>query len=94
MKQRLSHFVIVDGGLAGVGATNAPRDARARVTLLGRTILTPGQVASPPREVLRNQSHTHMLAPGGTSTNETGTGQSASAGILALASFLGTASNP
>jgi len=67
---RVPHVVIVGGGFGGLAAARALRRAPARVTLIDRTnhhlfqpllyqvatsVLTPGQIGSPLREILRRQ---------------------------------------
>ena len=76
MNDRNPHVVIVGGGFGGLAAAKALKDSRAHVTLLDRTnhhlfqpllyqvaisVLTPGQIASPIRGILKNQRNTTVL---------------------------------
>jgi NADH:quinone reductase (non-electrogenic) len=70
------HIVIVGGGFGGLAAAKALRNTSARVTLIDRTnhhlfqpllyqvataVLTPGQIATPIRSILRNQENTTVI---------------------------------
>jgi NADH dehydrogenase FAD-containing subunit len=76
MKARKPHVVIVGGGFGGLAAAKALKNAPARITLLDRTnhhlfqpllyqvaisVLTPGQIASPIRGILRRQRNTTVI---------------------------------
>src|SRR5215472_12105172 len=69
-------IVIVGGGFAGLAAAKALRKTPAKVTLIDRTnhhlfqpllyqvatsVLTPGQIATPLRSILRNQKNTTVI---------------------------------
>jgi NADH dehydrogenase len=70
------HVVIVGGGFGGLAAARALRRARVQVTLIDRTnhhlfqpllyqvatsVLTPGQIGSPLREIFRRQKNTMVI---------------------------------
>jgi NADH dehydrogenase len=70
------HVVIVGGGFAGLAAARALRRARVHLTLIDRTnhhlfqpllyqvatsVLTPGQIGSPLREILRKQKNATVI---------------------------------
>jgi NADH:ubiquinone reductase (H+-translocating) len=76
MGDRLSHVVIVGGGFGGLAAAKALKNAPVRVTLFDRSnhhlfqpllyqvatsVLTPGQIGSPIRNILRKQSNTTVV---------------------------------
>src|SRR6266566_2493937 len=76
MKVRKPHVVIVGGGFGGLAAAKALKNAPARVTLIDRSnhhlfqpllyqvatsVLTPGQIGSPIRNILRKQRHTTVV---------------------------------
>src|SRR5271156_1093946 len=76
MTDRIPKVVIVGGGFGGLGAVAALKKAPAQVTLIDRanhhvfqpllyqaatSVLTPGQIASPIREMLRNQKNTTVI---------------------------------
>jgi NADH:quinone reductase (non-electrogenic) len=76
MPQLLPRIVIVGGGFGGLAAAKALRRTPAAVTLIDRTnhhlfqpllyqvataVLTPGQIGSPIRGILRNQRNTTVL---------------------------------
>src|SRR5262245_62220086 len=76
MSEHYPHVVIVGGGFGGLAAAKALKNAPVRVTLLDRTnhhlfqpllyqvaisVLTPGQIASPIRAILRNQKNTTVI---------------------------------
>ncbi len=76
MSNRVPEVVIVGGGFGGLAATKALKKAPVRVTLIDRanhhvfqpllyqvatSILTPGQIASPIREVLGKQKNVTVL---------------------------------
>src|SRR5215471_617542 len=76
MSEHYPHVVIVGGGFGGLAAAKALKNAPARVTLVDRTnhhlfqpllyqvaisVLTPGQIASPIRGILRNQRNTTVI---------------------------------
>ena len=76
MSEHLPVVVIVGGGFAGLSAAKELRKAPVQVLLIDRTnhhlfqpllyqvatsLLTPGQIASPLREILRNQRNTTVL---------------------------------
>jgi NADH:ubiquinone reductase (H+-translocating) len=76
MNNRVSEVVIVGAGFGGLAAAKALKKARARVTLIDRTnhhlmqpllyqvatsILAPGQIASPIREILGKQKNVAVL---------------------------------
>src|SRR5277367_81561 len=73
MAEKIPTVVIAGGGFAGLSAAKALRKAPVRVILIDRTnhhlfqpllyqvatsVLAPGQIASPIREILRNQKNT------------------------------------
>ena len=75
-KNQLARVVIVGGGFAGLAAAKALRNTAAKVILIDRTnhhlfqpllyqvatsVLTPGQIASPIRNILRNQKNTTIV---------------------------------
>jgi NADH:ubiquinone reductase (H+-translocating) len=75
-KNQLARVVIVGGGFAGLAAAKALRNTAAKVILIDRTnhhlfqpllyqvatsVLTPGQIASPIRSILRNQKNTTIV---------------------------------
>jgi NADH:ubiquinone reductase (H+-translocating) len=70
------HIVIVGGGFGGLAAAKALRNTSAQVTLIDRTnhhlfqpllyqvataVLTPGQIATPIRSILRDQENTTVI---------------------------------
>src|SRR5712691_10935532 len=70
------NIVIVGGGFGGLAAAKALRKTPAEIVLIDRTnhhlfqpllyqvataVLTPGQIGSPIRGILRNQSNTNVL---------------------------------
>src|SRR5215813_6461606 len=72
-RAQLPHVVIVGGGFGGMAAARALRNAPARVTVLDRrnhhlfqpllyqvatSVLGPGEIASPIRQLLRKQRNT------------------------------------
>ena len=76
MRDRISHVVIVGGGFGGLAAAKALRNAAAHITLIDRSnhhlfqpllyqvataVLTPGQIGSPIRNILRRQSNTTVI---------------------------------
>src|SRR5215813_13006446 len=76
MSDRDPRVVIVGGGFGGLAAAKALKNARARVLLIDRTnhhlfqpllyqvaisVLTPGQIASPIRGILRKQKNTTVI---------------------------------
>jgi len=76
MSDRNPRVVIVGGGFGGLAAAKALKNARARVVLIDRTnhhlfqpllyqvaisVLTPGQIASPIRAILRSQRNTTVI---------------------------------
>jgi len=76
MTHQLPHVMIVGGGFAGLAAGKALRKTPAKVILIDRTnhhlfqpllyqvatsVLTPGQIATPIRSILRNQKNTTVL---------------------------------
>src|SRR6202162_442432 len=76
MGDRIPHVVIVGGGLGGLAAAKALKNAPARVTLIDRSnhhlfqpllyqvatsVLTPGQIGSPIRNILRKQGNTTVV---------------------------------
>src|SRR5215467_12198305 len=76
MSDRDPRVVIVGGGFGGLAAAKALKNARARVLLIDRTnhhlfqpllyqvaisVLTPGQIASPIRAILRRQRNTTVI---------------------------------
>jgi NADH dehydrogenase FAD-containing subunit len=76
MTHQLPHAMIVGGGFAGLAAGKALRKTPAKVILIDRTnhhlfqpllyqvatsVLTPGQIATPIRSILRNQKNTTVL---------------------------------
>jgi NADH dehydrogenase len=76
MSQHLPIIVIVGGGFGGLAAAKALKRAPARVILIDRTnhhlfqpllyqvatsVLTPGQIGSPIRGILRKQENTTVL---------------------------------
>src|ERR1700679_1588333 len=76
MSESLPRVVIVGGGFAGLAAAKALRKTPARIILIDRSnhhlfqpllyqvatsVLTPGQIGSPLRGVLRNQPNTTVL---------------------------------
>jgi NADH dehydrogenase len=73
---RAPHVVIVGGGFGGLAAAKALKHTSAHITLVDRTnhhlfqpllyqvatsVLTPGQIASPIRGILRNQKNTTVI---------------------------------
>ena len=75
-KNQLARVVIVGGGFGGLAAAKALRSAPARVILIDRTnhhlfqpllyqvatsVLTPSQIATPIRSILRNQKNTTIV---------------------------------
>jgi NADH dehydrogenase FAD-containing subunit len=76
MDDRIPHVVIVGGGFGGLAAAKALKNAPARVTLIDRSnhhlfqpllyqvatsVLTPGQIGSPIRNILRKQGNTTVV---------------------------------
>jgi len=76
MDDRIPRVVIVGGGFGGLAATRALRKTPARVILIDRTnhhlfqpllyqvatsVLTPGQIASPIRGILRSQENATVV---------------------------------
>jgi NADH dehydrogenase len=76
MGDRIPHVVIVGGGFGGLAAAKALRNAPAHITLIDRSnhhlfqpllyqvatsVLTPGQIGSPIRNILRKQSNTTVI---------------------------------
>src|SRR5580658_5211475 len=76
MSDGLPRVVIVGGGFGGLAAAKALRKTPARITLIDRSnhhlfqpllyqvatsVLTPGQIGSPIRSVLRKQSNTTVI---------------------------------
>jgi len=76
VSERLPVVVIAGGGFAGLSAAKELRKAPVQVLLIDRTnhhlfqpllyqvatsLLTPGQIASPLREIVRNQRNTTVL---------------------------------
>jgi NADH dehydrogenase len=76
MTHQLPNVVIVGGGFAGLAAAKALRKTPAKVILIDRTnhhlfqpllyqvatsVLTPGQIATPIRNILRNQKNTTVI---------------------------------
>jgi NADH dehydrogenase FAD-containing subunit len=76
MGDRIPHVVIVGGGFGGLAAAKALKHAAARVTLIDRSnhhlfqpllyqvatsVLTPGQIGSPIRNILRKQQNTTVV---------------------------------
>jgi len=76
MGDRIPHVVIVGGGFGGLAAAKALKNAPARVTLIDRSnhhlfqpllyqvatsVLTPGQIGSPIRNILRKQRNTTVV---------------------------------
>jgi NADH dehydrogenase FAD-containing subunit len=74
--KQLARVVIVGGGFAGLAAAKALRNTTAKVILIDRTnhhlfqpllyqvatsLLTPGQIATPIRSILRNQKNTTVI---------------------------------
>jgi NADH:quinone reductase (non-electrogenic) len=76
MTHQSPHVVIVGGGFGGLAAARALRDAPVRVTLIDRSnhhlfqpllyqvatsVLTPSQIATPIRSILRHQKNTTVI---------------------------------
>src|SRR5262245_3122635 len=76
MNDRTPRVVIVGGGFGGLAAAKALKNAPAHITLVDRTnhhlfqpllyqvaisVLTPGQIASPIRGILRKQKNTTVI---------------------------------
>ncbi|HKF02828.1 MAG TPA: NAD(P)/FAD-dependent oxidoreductase [Candidatus Sulfotelmatobacter sp.] len=76
MTHQTPHVVIVGGGFGGLAAAKALRKTPAKVILIDRTnhhlfqpllyqvatsVLTPGQIATPIRSILRNQKNTTVI---------------------------------
>src|SRR5438128_10959444 len=76
MSDAMPHVVIVGGGFGGLAAANALRKTNAQVILIDRqnhhlfqpllyqvatSVLSPGQIASPIRGILRKQRNTTVL---------------------------------
>jgi NADH:ubiquinone reductase (H+-translocating) len=76
MGDRLPHVVIVGGGFGGLATAKALRNSRVHVTLIDRSnhhlfqpllyqvatsVLAPGQIGSPIRNILRKQSNTTVI---------------------------------
>src|SRR5262245_66226668 len=85
MSDRDPRVVIVGGGFGGLAAAKALKRARARVLLIDRTnhhlfqpllyqvatsVLTPGQIGSPIRTILRKQANTTVLLGEVTGVNQ------------------------
>jgi NADH dehydrogenase len=85
MPQKLPHIVIVGGGFGGLAAAKALRTAPADVTLIDRTnyhlfqpllyqvatsILSPAQIASPIRGIVRKQKNTTVVLAEVTGVNK------------------------
>jgi len=80
MGDRIPHVVIVGGGFGGLAAAKALKNTPAHVTLIDRSnhhlfqpllyqvatsVLTPGQIGSPIRNILRKQRNTSALTKNG-----------------------------
>src|SRR5215510_1726299 len=76
MSDRIPHVVIVGGGFGGLAAAKALRKTPARLTLIDRTnhhlfqpllyqvataVLTPAQIGSPLREILRKHRNATVI---------------------------------
>jgi NADH dehydrogenase len=76
MSEKAPHIVIVGGGFGGLAAAKALRHTPARITLIDRTnhhlfqpllyqvatsVLAPGQIGSPIRNILRKQQNTTVI---------------------------------
>ena len=76
MNNYVPHIVIVGGGFGGLAAAKALRKTPAHVTLIDRnnhhvfqpllyqvatSVLTPGQIGSPIRGILRSQTNTTVI---------------------------------
>ncbi len=76
MNESIPHVVIVGGGFGGLAAARALKRTSVRVTLIDRTnhhlfqpllyqvataVLTPGQIGSPLRAILRNSKNTTVI---------------------------------
>src|SRR5580704_3593538 len=76
MGDTIPHVVIVGGGFGGLATAKALRTAPVHVTLIDRSnhhlfqpllyqvatsVLTPGQIGSPIRNILRNQRNTTVI---------------------------------
>src|SRR5271155_5999764 len=76
MSDSLPRVVIVGGGFAGLAAAKALRKTPAKIILIDRTnhhlfqpllyqvatsVLTPSQIATPIRSILRNQKNTTVI---------------------------------
>src|ERR1700734_1201982 len=76
MRDGMPRIVIVGGGFGGLAAAKALRNTPAEIALIDRTnhhlfqpllyqvatsVLTPSQIGSPIRELLRNQKNTTVL---------------------------------
>jgi len=76
LQKQIPRIVIVGGGFGGLAAAKALKHTPARITLIDRTnhhlfqpllyqvatsVLTPGQIAAPIREVLRNQQNSTVI---------------------------------
>src|SRR5215471_4772187 len=76
MTHQTPHVVIVGGGFGGLAAAKALKKTPAKVILIDRTnhhlfqpllyqvatsVLTPGQIATPIRSILRNQKNTTVI---------------------------------
>jgi len=84
MTHQLPYVVIVGGGFGGLAAAKALRKTPANVILIDRanhhlfqpllyqvatSVLTPGQIATPIRSILRNQKNTTVIMGGVTSVS-------------------------
>src|SRR5713101_9167181 len=85
MPEHLPRVVIVGGGFGGLAAAKALRRTPANVILIDRanhhvfqpllyqvatSVLTPGQIGSPIRAILRNQRNTTVLLAEVTAVNK------------------------
>src|SRR6202451_3550031 len=85
MSDSLPRVVIVGGGFAGLAAAKALRKTAARIILIDRSnhhlfqpllyqvatsVLTPGQIGSPIRGILRNNRNTTVILGEGTGVNK------------------------
>ena len=75
-EKKIFHVVVLGAGFGGLEFGKRFRDANARITIVDRTnhhlfqpllyqvatsVLAPGQIASPIREILKNQKNTTSL---------------------------------